>query len=61
MWPQLNVKAQEDHKIYYAKKFQFFLGLLTRDIVIQSYAPNPHLTQALNPLRNGEKCDVMLL
>ena len=60
MWPKLNVKAQDDLKIYFGKKFQFVLGLLVGDIFIQLYAPNPPLTQALNPLRKREKCDVML-
>ena len=36
--------VQEDLKIY------FCLGLLERDIVIQSNAPNTPLTQALSPL-----------
>lgn len=36
--------VQEDLKIY------FCLGVLERDIVIQSNAPNTPLTQALTPL-----------
>ena len=34
MWPKLNVKAQDDVKIYFGKKFQFVLGLLVGDIFI---------------------------
>ena len=51
MRPKLNVKAQEGLKFYFNGKFQV-LGLLARDIVIQSYcAPKTPLTKALNPLR----------
>ena len=48
----LNVKAQENLKIYFWGKVHFVLGLLARDIANYSFAQDTSLTQALNPLRN---------
>ena len=48
---KLNVKVQENLKMYLWGKIHFVLGLLARDIANHSYAPNTPLTQALNPLR----------
>ena len=46
----LNVKAQENLKIYFWGKVHFVVGLLARAISNYSYVQNVSLTQALNPL-----------
>ena len=46
----LDVKTQENLKIYFWEKVSFFLGLLARDIANFPYAQHTSLTQALNPL-----------
>ena len=51
MWPQLNVKVQENLKIYFWEKVQFVLGLLAGNIGNYAYAQMTSLTQALIPLR----------
>ena len=48
--PWLNVKAQENRKIYLWGKLYFLLGLLVWVIANLSYAQNTPLTQALNLL-----------
>ena len=50
-WPQLNVKVQENLKIYFWEKVQFVLGLLAGNIGNYAYAQMTSLTQALIPLR----------
>ena len=52
---RLNVKAQENFKIYLWGKLHFVLGLLARDIANHSYAQNIPLTQALKPLSSCEQ------
>ena len=47
----LNVKAQENLKIYFWGKVHFVLGFLAKDIAIYLYSQNTSLTQALKPLR----------
>ena len=44
-------QAQENPKFYFLGKIIFVLGLLAKDIVNHSYAPNTPLTEALNSLR----------
>ena len=48
----LNVKAQENLKIYFCGKIHFVLGLLARDTANHSYIQNTPLTLALNPWDN---------
>ena len=46
----LNVKAQENLKIYFWGKVHFVLGFLAKDIAIYLCSQNTSLTQALKPL-----------